>query len=169
MLRKIKGRRRRGNKGWDVGWHLWVNEHEFKQTLGEGTGQGRLLCWSPWVTKSWVWLSNWTTTTIVAKLLDFKSWKKMTVLWSFKCQKLSRKPWFIHFFLNKHSLGYNPKFLKSSCFIFFWPVLSYFIKEWTFKDPPLWSWAPFFWISTLEIWVDQEIRRLGLIHTYHYI
>ena len=108
------------------------------------------------VAKSWTWLSNWTTATIVAKLLDFKSWKKVMVLQSFKCQRLSVLPWFIHCFLNKQSLGYNPKFWKNS-FWYFLPALSYFIKEWIFKGPPLWNWAPFFWISTLETWVDQEI------------
>ena len=120
------------------------------------------------VAKSWTWLSKWTTATIVAKLLDFKSWKKVMVLLSFKCQRLSVLPWFIHFFPNKHSLGYNPQFWKSSlCYVL--PSLSYFIKEWIFKDPPFWNWAPFFWMSTLETWVDQEIRRLGFIHTYYYI
>ena len=30
----------RGNEM--VGWHHWLNEHEFKQTLGDGEGQGSL-------------------------------------------------------------------------------------------------------------------------------
>ena len=34
-----------------VGWHQWLNEHEFEQTQGESEGQGRLVCWSPWVCK----------------------------------------------------------------------------------------------------------------------
>ena len=29
-------------------WHLWLNGHEFEQTLGDGEGQGRLTCHSPW-------------------------------------------------------------------------------------------------------------------------
>ena len=31
-----------------VGWHHQLNEHEFKQALGLGDGQGSLACYSPW-------------------------------------------------------------------------------------------------------------------------
>ena len=31
-----------------VGWHHWLNGHEFEQTLGDGEGQGSLVCCSPW-------------------------------------------------------------------------------------------------------------------------
>jgi len=31
-----------------VGWHHWLNRHEFEQTLGDGEGQGSLECCSPW-------------------------------------------------------------------------------------------------------------------------
>ena len=31
-----------------VGWHHWLNGHEFEQALGVGDGQGRLACYSPW-------------------------------------------------------------------------------------------------------------------------
>ena len=31
-----------------VGWHHWLNGHEFKQTHGDGEGQGSLACCSPW-------------------------------------------------------------------------------------------------------------------------
>ena len=31
-----------------VGWHHWLNGHEFVQTLGDGEGQGSLACCSPW-------------------------------------------------------------------------------------------------------------------------
>ena len=30
-----------------VGWHHRLNEHEFKQTLGDGEGQGSLVCCGP--------------------------------------------------------------------------------------------------------------------------
>ena len=30
-----------------VGWHHWLHEHEFEQTLGDGEGQGSLACCSP--------------------------------------------------------------------------------------------------------------------------
>ena len=31
-----------------VGWHHWLNRHEFQQALGIGDGQGSLACCSPW-------------------------------------------------------------------------------------------------------------------------
>ena len=31
-----------------VGWHHWLNEHEFKQGLEDGEGQWSLACCSPW-------------------------------------------------------------------------------------------------------------------------
>ena len=31
-----------------VGWHHWLDGHEFEQTLGVGDGQGRLVCCSTW-------------------------------------------------------------------------------------------------------------------------
>ena len=31
-----------------VEWHHQLNGHEFKQTLGDGEGQGSLVCCSPW-------------------------------------------------------------------------------------------------------------------------
>ena len=60
MLGKIEGRRR----GWQnemVGWPHQLNGHEFEQTLGDGEGQGRLVCCSPWGHKEsdmTEWLNN---------------------------------------------------------------------------------------------------------------
>ena len=31
-----------------VGWHHWLDGHEFEQALGVGDGQGNLTCCSPW-------------------------------------------------------------------------------------------------------------------------
>ena len=31
-----------------IGWHHWLNGHEFEQALGVGDGQGGLACCSPW-------------------------------------------------------------------------------------------------------------------------
>ena len=31
-----------------VGWHHWLDGHEFEQALGFGDGQGSLVCFSPW-------------------------------------------------------------------------------------------------------------------------
>ena len=32
-----------------VGWHHWLDGHEFEQAPGIGEGQGSLVCCSPWV------------------------------------------------------------------------------------------------------------------------
>ena len=34
-----------------IGWHHWLNGHEFEQVPGIGVGQGSLVCCSPWVHK----------------------------------------------------------------------------------------------------------------------
>ena len=31
-----------------VAWHHQLNGHEFEQALGDGEGQGGLMCCSPW-------------------------------------------------------------------------------------------------------------------------
>ena len=48
-----------------VGWHHWLNGHEFEQTLGDSEGQGNLVCCSLWVAKSQTRLSSWTTTKLL--------------------------------------------------------------------------------------------------------
>ena len=40
-----------------VGWHQWLDGHQFEQALGVGDGQGSLVCSS---SGSWTWLSDWT-------------------------------------------------------------------------------------------------------------
>ena len=41
-----------------VGWHHQLDEHEFEQTPGVDDGQGSLACFSAWVAKSQIQLSN---------------------------------------------------------------------------------------------------------------
>ena len=41
-----------------VGWHHWLDGHEFEQVPGVGDGQGSLVCCSP-CTKSQTQLSKW--------------------------------------------------------------------------------------------------------------
>ena len=55
-----------------VGWHYWLNGHEFEQAPGNGEGQGSLACCSHGVTTSQTWLSDWTTIcqdTIISRYL----------------------------------------------------------------------------------------------------
>ena len=41
-----------------VGWHYLIKGYEFKQTLGDGEGQGSLMCYSSWGCKELTCLSN---------------------------------------------------------------------------------------------------------------
>ena len=46
---KIEGKRRLGmTEDERVGWHHQLNGHEFDQAVGDGEGQGGLVCCSPW-------------------------------------------------------------------------------------------------------------------------
>ena len=46
-----------------VGWHHWLDGHEFEKALGVGDGQGGLVCCSPWG-GSQAWLRDWTETSL---------------------------------------------------------------------------------------------------------
>ena len=54
-----------------VGWHHWLNGHEFEQTLGYGDGQGSLACRSSWGRKEsnmMKWLNNKICHILVAQI-----------------------------------------------------------------------------------------------------
>ena len=49
ILGKIEGKRRRGTAEDEmVGWHHWLNRHEFEEIQGESRGQEKLVCYSSW-------------------------------------------------------------------------------------------------------------------------
>ena len=56
-----------------IQWHHWLNGHEFERAPGDDEGQGSLACCSPWVSKSWTLLSNWTAKTTWLKSQDSNS------------------------------------------------------------------------------------------------
>ena len=76
-----------------VGWHHWLNGHEFEQALGVSDGQGSLACCSPWDCKesdTTEWL-NWSFEDkgVLCKV----SWK----LLEYKCLVLKESPpWVRH-------------------------------------------------------------------------
>ena len=45
---RLKAGRERDDRGWDVGWHHWLNGHEVEQTLRDSEGQGSLVCCHLW-------------------------------------------------------------------------------------------------------------------------
>ena len=52
-----------------VQWHHWLIGHKFMQTPGDSGGQRSLACHSPWGHIELMWLSNWTTKTMVGEPL----------------------------------------------------------------------------------------------------
>ena len=62
MLGKIWGQEEKGaTEDEMVGWHHWLNEHEFKQTSGDSERQGSLACCSSWGLKQLdvtLWMNN---------------------------------------------------------------------------------------------------------------
>ena len=61
ILGKIEGCRRGMTKAEMVGWHDQLNGQEIEQALGDGEGQGSLVCCRPWG-HSQTQLNNWTKT-----------------------------------------------------------------------------------------------------------
>ena len=60
-----------------VGWHHWVNGHEFEQTRWDGKRQEVWRAAVHGVTKSQTQLSNWTTTT--NKQTNWRGWNSFSV------------------------------------------------------------------------------------------
>ena len=77
ILGKTEGQRRRGRQRTMasaslVGWHHWLNGHEFEQAPGDGEGQGSLACYSPWGYKQ----SNITERLNNKKEMSYQIFKK---------------------------------------------------------------------------------------------
>ena len=65
-----------------VGWHQWLNGHEFGQALGVGDGQGSLACCSPWGLKESDMTEplNWTEHQKISEVQLFWSVNQLKVL-----------------------------------------------------------------------------------------
>ena len=71
-----------------VGWHHWLDGHEFEQASGVGDGQGSLVCCSPWSCKesdttellNWTehslrWEVSWTNLNLTLRSLNWETWR----------------------------------------------------------------------------------------------
>ena len=79
ILGKIEGRRRRQQKR--MRWLAGITDSvdmSFKQTLGDGEGQGRLACCNPWGHTTW-WLNN----NVYASILLLKN--RIEPVWAIWC------------------------------------------------------------------------------------
>ena len=74
MLGKIEGRRSGRKRMRMLGWHYWLDGHEFKQALGDGEGQGSLASSSPWGHKE-------LHTTERLNNFPFSPWDKAFIQW----------------------------------------------------------------------------------------
>ena len=72
MLGKTEDRRERGTMEDEmVGWHHWLNRHDFEQAPGVGDRLGSLACYSPWGLKESdmsEWLKNNSTPCVVSSI-----------------------------------------------------------------------------------------------------
>ena len=67
-----------------VGWHHWLNGHEFELTPGDGEGQGGLVCCSPWGRKESDNTTEWLNSNGISISYDkpgsgvslYKKWRK---------------------------------------------------------------------------------------------
>ena len=90
-----------------VGWHHWLNAHEFEQAPGDGEAQGSLACSSPSDhKKSRTLLSDWTTKVsknfvLIAHFYLFLLWiSRLYELWQISYMILMLWIWWVCFIAN---------------------------------------------------------------------
>jgi len=120
-----------------VGWHHWLNGHEFDQAPGVCDGQGSLECYSPWGRKELdmtEWL-NWTNSIIEL----FFSFFKFSVVRFLKCD-FQKGWWYMLIF---------------TCFLHYFYVCWYhFSKCWALKRILVRSYA------STSMWEGTTVLRL---------
>ena len=70
-----------------IGWHHWLNRHEFEQSPGDGKGEGSLACCSTWGSKvsDAIERLNWNhadSHLITAYCCQYFEWIIFAILWS---------------------------------------------------------------------------------------
>ena len=76
-----------------VGWHHWLNGHEFEQAPRVGDVQGSLACCSPWGRKESDMTErlDWTEMDPFFFFLTAKKWNKITLIYKTKCKRCCLK------------------------------------------------------------------------------
>ena len=84
-----------------VGWHHWLNGHEFEQTPGDSEGQGSLVSCSSRSPQSWTQLSDWTTTKANERLesknrlprveIGYRKWRGEKIYISARMERVERE------------------------------------------------------------------------------
>ena len=75
-------------RGWEVGWHHWLNGHEFEQDPGDGEGHGSLVCCSPRDRKELDWATEQQGGKLKEEKTDhLRGFKKLNIPGSFRLIK----------------------------------------------------------------------------------
>jgi len=123
-----------------VGWHHWLNGHEFEQAPGVGDGQGSLACCSPWgrrVRHDWVTELNWIKNIkFIAKLCCW--FHLRAILWAgdfiahSQVRQLKPKQ-SVNLLLHLGPLASTPRYLPGILGMFTdaWGLFSVFVTPWT--------------------------------------
>ena len=82
------------------GWHHRLNGHELEQTLGDGEGQGSLVCCSPWGHKESG--SSQQVNKNTEKVLFLKFFKKNYLFFTLQLYKNTEKVLIVFGSYNKH-------------------------------------------------------------------
>ena len=104
-----------------VGWHHWLDGHEYEQALGVGDGQGSLACCSSWghkesdMTEQLNWL-NWTLDPKIYVVFRKPIWR----LQVFQCSCHLRNPfdsniWAANYIPKDFHLTIHPSEVAQSC------------------------------------------------------
>ena len=92
MLGKIEGRGKEGMiEDEMVGWHHWLNGCESEQALGDGEGQGSLVCCSPWGLKEsdmTEWLNKWLGIILEENMIKVSKFPHFGGIWRWLFEKL---------------------------------------------------------------------------------
>ena len=81
-----------------VGWHHWLNGHEFEQAPGDGEGLGSLVCFSPWGHKELDTTEQLNNKCLFIRLCEHLSYFHLELLWA-KCITFVLRPLYRQVFL----------------------------------------------------------------------
>ena len=129
-----------------VGWHHWINGHEFQHTPGDMKDRETQRAEVYGVTKSPAWLSNWTATT--TKHLEtirywFKVSQRVCIFCIRKIEDLFLWPK-LEIFSEKVTQRASIYHIRASCKILSFSHLTYL---------PFWPWSSHKAVGLIKMWV----------------
>ena len=97
-----------------VGWHHWLNGHEFWQAPGDGKDRESWRAAVHEVTKCWIELSDWTATTTVCTRFHMRHWtlERSRLLWTY-----TSEAWNLPLTDNKYANQWINKWLQIKIYV----------------------------------------------------